>query len=251
MAEATVELRHLLSTDFELFDFDYEFDDLTYKQELERAVTDYYFFYEIGQETPERFKHSFRSRWQRIIPYYNDLYNTTLLNYDPLVSQRLIEDMKQTTNKAGNTQTTGTTSTEADGTTSASLIGSSDQNTTTTSDVTTASSGQSDDYPADATLEGAFLSGATNSNTVTGNSGEQQSTGSTTSSSSGETHDTGSTTASSDTTMSDLTNNDYTRTVEALTGTTYQELIRQERANILRITEQVIAEMKPCFYLIY
>ena len=77
MAQTTIELRHLLQTTsmdgkpFELFDFDYQIDDLQWKAELERSIIDYFYFYEIGQETPERFKHVFKRRWLQMIGYYN------------------------------------------------------------------------------------------------------------------------------------------------------------------------------------
>ena len=51
MAQTTIELRHLLQTTsmdgkpFELFDFEYQVDDLQWKAELERAVIDYFYFY--------------------------------------------------------------------------------------------------------------------------------------------------------------------------------------------------------------
>ena len=56
-------------------------------------------------------------------------------------------------------------------------------------------------------------------------------------------------TSNQDTTQN--TNMSYEKTVEGLTGTSYQELISKERANILRIVGMVVAEMKPCFILVY
>ena len=50
MAQTTIELRHLLqttSTDgkpFDLFDFEYQVDDLEWKAELERSIIDYFYF---------------------------------------------------------------------------------------------------------------------------------------------------------------------------------------------------------------
>ena len=58
MAQSTIELRHLLETTdidgkpFALFDFPYQFDDLAYKAEIERAVIDYYYFAEIVTGKP-------------------------------------------------------------------------------------------------------------------------------------------------------------------------------------------------------
>ena len=57
MAQVTVELRKLLQTNFKLFDFPYEIDDAAWKEKLEIDIVNHYYFYEIGCETPDRFKH--------------------------------------------------------------------------------------------------------------------------------------------------------------------------------------------------
>jgi hypothetical protein len=99
MAEVTVELGRLLSTDFKLFDFTYQFDDTNFKAQLEQQIIDYYYDYEIGFETPDMFKRKFRSRWNRMISYYNKLYNTTLLDYNPLVNNSMKENIRPTGNQ--------------------------------------------------------------------------------------------------------------------------------------------------------
>ena len=95
MAQVTIELRNLLKTNFELFDFDYEFDDKNFASELEQAVIDHYWNYEIGQETPDDFKRVFKRRWLQAMSYYNDLHNTTLLKYNPLTNYAISEVMEQ------------------------------------------------------------------------------------------------------------------------------------------------------------
>ena len=95
MALVTVELRNLLKTDFELFDFEYSFDDDSMKKEIEQAVIDYYFFDEIGHYSPERFKHNFKTRFLSAIEYYNKLHNTTLLSYDPLINFSMNEALER------------------------------------------------------------------------------------------------------------------------------------------------------------
>lgn len=73
MAISTIELRHLLEAGFSLFDFEYEVDPL-WKPELEKKIIDYFYYREIGFETPDRFKHYFRTKMQITMPYYNKLY---------------------------------------------------------------------------------------------------------------------------------------------------------------------------------
>ena len=119
MAQVTVELRKLLQlNDFELFDFPYQFDDQKFKSQLEQSVIDYYYNYEIGTETPDEFKRRFQAKWLSFIDYYNLLYNTTLLSYNPLINYKMTEALEQlaTTNNTQNSITdstsTGTTTQE-------------------------------------------------------------------------------------------------------------------------------------------
>lgn len=95
MAIVTVELRHLLSTDFKLFDFDYTISDSVWKTELERAILDYYWFEEIGQETPDRFKHVFKTKFVAMMPYYDHLYqlNQQAL-LDGLINSKITESLE-------------------------------------------------------------------------------------------------------------------------------------------------------------
>lgn len=210
MAQVTVELRNLLKTDFELFDFDYHFDDKEFKKELEQAVIDYYYFYEIC-DTPDRFKHYFKSRWLRMIGGINELYNTTLLKYDILSNYSLSEAMDQL---AVNTQESSTSS-------------DSTGNTQLSSDSTNKSS----DYPQQPIAGGDYLA-EENQTTV-------------------DSRSTDSTKSTEMTTTQDEKNTTYRKTIEGITGTSYPELIAKHRENIINIKEKVIEEMKPCFILIY
>ncbi|MFS8541502.1 MAG: hypothetical protein LOD89_05375, partial [Tissierellales bacterium] len=45
--------------------------------------------------------------------------------------------------------------------------------------------------------------------------------------------------------------NNYTRKTEGMTGSTYPDLIRKHRENIINIKAMVIEELKPCFILVY
>lgn len=95
MAQVTIELRHLLQTDFELFDFNYVISDTVWKAELEKAIIDYYLFEEIGQETPERFKHVFKTKFLSLIPHYDRLYqlNQQAL-LDGLINSKMTESIE-------------------------------------------------------------------------------------------------------------------------------------------------------------
>lgn len=203
LAQVTVELRHLLETDFELFDFDYEFVDPEFKKELEQAVIDHYYFHEIGQETPERFKQRFKSRWLRMIGRINELYKTTLLEYDILSNHSISETMDQLQTSDSTQDTTGNSTTHSDSNTKGS------------------------DYPQQPIAGGDFLSNETQSQVDS------------------EVNDTTSIVGST------KNENNYTRKTEGMTGSTYPDLIRKHRENIINIKAMVIEELKPCFILVY
>ena len=76
MANFTMELNELLNDErIGVFTFDYAFysSNPSDKQTFERTFTDTYYFYEIGFETPERFKKHLQARLDLIMPYYQQL----------------------------------------------------------------------------------------------------------------------------------------------------------------------------------
>lgn len=266
-----MELRNLLKTNFELFDFEYQFDDPVFKKKLEQAVIDFYYNYEIGQETPDAFKQRFKSRWLRNIDYYNKLYNTTLLEYNPLINSKMSEAMEQLSN-SNSTQDSESESI-SNGTSKTSDTSKTDSNTdnenTTTNDLTstsvnsssTDSNEKTSDYPQQSIRGGDYASGERVADTLTSSEGSSTNTGtvknvgsstgtsSITGNGTAESSDKG--TSKSNTKNTNNSNTSYAKTIEGLTGITYQDLIIKERNNLLRIENMVIEEMKPCFLLVY
>lgn len=102
MAQLTIELRHLLQTDFKLFDFIYTCSDLTWKTELEQAIKDYYYFEEIGSETADRFMHIFKTRMQSIMPYYDKLHELSKIDLNPnaLLNYKMTETLSRVNDRA-------------------------------------------------------------------------------------------------------------------------------------------------------
>jgi len=117
----TVELGELVESGFPLFDFEYPVPRKTLvyngktcdvdfdKARLEQKILNRYFFRQIGQETPARFKHYLKARMNEIMPYFVQLYefDAKFRNIDdPLESYNLKETFEQAT--SGNEITTGT-----------------------------------------------------------------------------------------------------------------------------------------------
>jgi len=79
-----------------LFDFDYPFFDEKYKPIFERNFIEYFYMREIGFETMGLFKLRLRSWLRSHMTYYNKLWESTLIEFDPLINtDRKIESTKQ------------------------------------------------------------------------------------------------------------------------------------------------------------
>lgn len=108
----TVELRMLVESGVKVWDFDYP----TYytgekKEAFEQKVLEHFWFREIGQETPGRFLHYFRSKIREIMPYYIELYKSVELfneDTDQLESYNLTETYTEEIEGSGSSTTTAT-----------------------------------------------------------------------------------------------------------------------------------------------
>lgn len=206
MAIVTMELRMLLRTDFELFDFEYQISDPNWKETLERDITDYYYFHEIGQETADRFKHIFKAKMRRIMPYYDELYQTTLLDIDPLFSHKMTEDYKAST--------TGVTLSKSN---SASATAGNEQIDT-----------RATEHPQTGNVDTDIPSESSR------NVGETSS----------------SVTATDQASGGHRSENDYIKTIEGFSDSPHK-LLKEYRANIVRINELIINELRSLFILVY
>ena len=72
-----------------LFDFDFPFyvDNEKIKVDFEKYLCYTYFNESIGFETPDAWKFGFRQKMLEIMPYYTELYRTTLYEYEPLINR--------------------------------------------------------------------------------------------------------------------------------------------------------------------
>ena len=95
MSSYTLELRHIHQT-HKVFNFDYDFytDSNIIKSKFEQKFIDEYFFHEIGQETVARFQHRLRTRLNKIMPYYKQLYDTEIAAKD--INFLLNKDLTET-----------------------------------------------------------------------------------------------------------------------------------------------------------
>lgn len=57
----------------------FDFSSASYRAYLNKKITDHYFGYEIGFETPQMFKHYFNTKLREIMPYYNNKYYSIMI----------------------------------------------------------------------------------------------------------------------------------------------------------------------------
>ena len=98
MSSYTLELRHLHET-YKVFNFDYDFytDSDVIKSNFEKKFIDEYYFNEIGMETVARFQHRLKTRLNKIMPYYEQLYQTELRSneIDFMLNKDLVETFER------------------------------------------------------------------------------------------------------------------------------------------------------------
>ena len=114
MAQYTIELRKILSSKDIFKSINYELYNNDLKPIFEDKFIKRFYFREIGVETVSRFLINLEQTLNEIMPYYKQLYDTTLLNYDVLNNSEVIEEVTREIIKAdkslilGSNTSTGT-----------------------------------------------------------------------------------------------------------------------------------------------
>ena len=67
-----------------IFDFDFPIFDENYRTVLERKILLHFYTREIGFETVGLWKLKLKTKLNEIMPYYNKLYNSELIEFNPL-----------------------------------------------------------------------------------------------------------------------------------------------------------------------
>lgn len=106
MSRYTIELRHLIAAGYVPSLTDYPIFDAAYRAGLNAKIINHYYFYEIGQETADRFDHYLKTTMHEIMPYFNKLYQSETLIVNPLYTF----DQTETTNRQSTGTTIGSTS---------------------------------------------------------------------------------------------------------------------------------------------
>lgn len=110
MSRYTIELRYLIEGNYDLGLKDYPIFDESYREQLNNKIIQHYYFREIGFETETLFKNRLNQKMNEIMPYYNQMYESSKLKIDPLSTIDLEEvfSRKSKTTGEGTSSTSGT-----------------------------------------------------------------------------------------------------------------------------------------------
>lgn len=87
-----------------IFSFDYPIFDTAYKSVLETKILRHYYTREIGLETYGLWKLKLQTKLNEIMPYYNQLYKSELLSFNPLYDTDLTREHTTKKNDTDNTK---------------------------------------------------------------------------------------------------------------------------------------------------
>lgn len=111
MSSYTVELRQLIQNGYDIGLKDYPIFDESYRETLNNKIITHYWMREIGAETAGLFKLYLNRTMSEIMPYYNQLYKSAQLDFDPLNAYNYVE----TNMEFENVEIDGTRTDTADG----------------------------------------------------------------------------------------------------------------------------------------
>lgn len=233
MGTFTVSVSELISQgfDFGMEPSDYPIFDESYRDPLNTKILTHYWNYEIGHETESMFRFSLNRKLREIMPYYNQLYLSTKIEFDPLSTMNYSEVLDGTGNTSGTSTDTETGSTTSTGTSSSHA-----DNTTETD--SQSRSVRSDFPQVPLSDDQDYATNMDDSTSKTTATGSQDSTGSTTSDDSLTRNGSG--------TVSGDSANHSERDMKGYNGPA-SELLMNYRRTLLNVDMLVIADLSVLF----
>lgn len=252
MSVYTITIDRLLKNNFNFGLDKYPIFDEEYRKILNKKILNHYRFYEIGFETAELFKHYLNTTLDEIMPYYNQLYATTLIEINPFENYRISETINKEGNKNDDYSGTGTDSrTES---------GNSEKNDTSEASETTTNETTGEGVTVESdTPQGMLSIGNIKNNTyasqaaMTENSenSEGTTTGTETANSTAE-FSTESQNVSTNTSTNEQTYaENIIKSVYGNKGENPSKMIQEFRKTFLNIDIMIINELKNLFMMIY
>ena len=235
MSVFTIQLNELMESGFDIGLNDYPIFDEAYRPLLNRKITDHYALREIGHETESMFKFALNRRMREIMPYYNQLYLSEKIVFDPLSTMNYTE--------------AGISSSATTGTSHAETSAASGATTDTTSDTTnsTNNTSSSRSRAVNSEMPQVMLSPDEDYATSAADSvSDSTTTGDGTATVVGNETSTGTDDATTDTTGSESVNGTLDRTMQGYQGHA-AELLMRYRESLLNIDMLVIGDLANLF----
>lgn len=245
MAVYTTELRRLIENGFDLGLNDYPIFDEEYRAVLNKKIIDHYYFCEIGFETAGLFKFQLNTKMREIMPYYNKLYLSEQLEFNPL--RDFDETTEETRQRADHESVEGHASDTVTTTGASTGSSSSSDTTSSTGDSLTVNSDtpqallntttiQNNEYASSAAKVHDTSSGTATGSTSTGNEYTDTKTGS------------GSSTQTTNGTVNDVITRHYFGYGKSKGPA---QLLEEYRRTFLNIDMMIIKELEELFMMIY
>ena len=245
-----------------IFDFSFPIFDENYRNVLCTKIIKHYYTREIGCETVGLWKLWLNVKMNEVMPYYNQLYKSELLEFNPLYTKNVTNSHKNEygsnaeENESINDTTTETRKTEVNGNTSST-------NTTETTGSGTSDSSVTEwdlfnDTPQGSVVnisDNTYLTNATkNTNETTGNSSTKNNSSGSGSVTNAETNNT-----SGNTTYGHIRGNsnqlksteEYTEEVLGYDGISASDLLSKFRETFLNIDMLIIEECSDLFFQLW
>lgn len=234
-----------------IFNFSWPIFDESYRNVLETKILKHYYTREIGLETYGLWKLKLDTKLNEIMPYYNQLYKSALLEFNPLY------DVDITRNHTG--KKTGTEALKGNVDINGQVLVDNHGNVNTTDDTTVANTTTSENIDKfSATPQGAidnlrnekYLTNARMVNDT--NTSNGTTTGKTNTSTDSTTDTTTNTTTTTNNSTTINNTEDYLETVKGKQGTqSYASLIMEFRETFLNIDMMVIEDLGELFMNIW
>lgn len=216
-----------------VFNFDFPIFDENYRQVLCRKILKHYYTREIAHETVGRWKLALNAKLNEIMPYYNQLYKSELLEFNPFYDVDLTRSREGsgTSNKTSNNTETNS------GTSKNVSSGSSTSNTVTLN--------RFSDTPQNS-MDTQGIADSVPLTTVTKVNEDNTTTNESTDTLTRNDNKTGSGTEN-------INNTDkYIETVKGKQGTeNYSSLLKKFRETFLNIDMMIIEDCSDCFFTLW
>ena len=96
-SQTTITLRDYVNSGVCLFDPNdkYPIWQEEHRNVLEKKIVEHYAMFQLGFETPGRFKYELNVRMREIMPYYVELWKTTQFEYNPIENYSMREEFTE------------------------------------------------------------------------------------------------------------------------------------------------------------